>query len=145
MHTPLSIGINLGTLSPVHRESKPTQWFEESTRTFTRCISTTLVLICSAILISETQTSENTSIVKLLILKIFLMMIFLLLFIKVNTLTHLILSLALYLIHTYLLPVMYLFFSLHSYSVLKSVLEAMSIPSWKGAMKEMLALEQNET
>ena len=122
----------------------------ENQPVFTRRTSTAYVSTSSAILILKTRTSENTST-----------------FLSSDTTTnsssvsddYLLIALrkgkhtctshhnSRFVSYSHLSHSFYAFiFSLDSYFVLKYVPEALSILSWKDAIKkEMLALEQNET
>ena len=113
VHTPLSVDIELGTLPYIHGEPKTPHWFGESTRVFKRHTSTALVPTSSVFQFSEHKLVRihlhYPLVILLLILTVFSIMILLLPFIKVNTLAYLTFSLALYLIHTCLLPLISLF------------------------------------
>ena len=62
VHTLSPIDIDLDILPQEHEERKPPHRFREATRVFTRCTSTAHMTTSTAILIFETQTGENTSI-----------------------------------------------------------------------------------
>jgi len=59
VHTPSSVDINLDILSSVHGDPKTHQQFGETTRVFTRRISTAPMPTSSVAPIFESQTSEN--------------------------------------------------------------------------------------
>jgi len=115
----------------------------ENQPVFTRHTSTAHVPIFSVILIFKIQTSENTPTLPSSDTSNFDSIsdddLSIALRKSKRTCT---ISLDLYLIHTYLLSFMLLYFSLDSYSVSKSISEAIFISIWKDTMKEkMLTLE----
>jgi len=149
VYTPSSVDTHLDRLPPVRGKlvlitSLKNQ--PESSQDVLLLYQCQHLLLFQFLELKQVRIHQHSPLMMLLLTLRVFMIIFLLPFIRVNTLSHLILSLALYFIHT-LSPLFHDFISsLDSYSILKFVSEALSIPGWKDVItEEMLTLKQNET